>query len=72
MDCPFCHKPMREGLLQSTHQIFFSPKNRSGSLLPRARKGDVKLTSLRNNGALPANYCPDCRKLIASAPEWDE
>lgn len=66
MDCPYCSKPMQNGVIYQTsvYGIKWIPKEKAkGFMLSPVTKG-MYLTDLSGTGELEANYCPNCKKII--------
>lgn len=66
MKCPYCHKDMKRGFLKSSHYIYWGEDHSLGYF-----PNDLKLTKFSLEGMLKGNfveadYCSDCKKIIAS------
>ena len=62
MNCPFCEKPMEEGVLNSRHPILWS-QSASGLPFP-TQKEDVVLGKAFGLLRPRSWLCRDCRKVI--------
>ena len=63
--CPYCGRAMKQGYVQSSHQIYFNPGNKakmfaSGNLSSRniSTLGAIKAPSIRGW------FCDECKKII--------
>jgi len=62
MNCPYCGKPMEEGVLNSRGPVHWS-ESASGLSVPTQR-GDVILGKLLGALRPKAWLCRDCRKVV--------
>jgi hypothetical protein len=68
MICPYCGKEMREGFVQGARGVIFSEERKSICILPSKAMKDIDITGFWKTAA-PANYCDDCRILLAKVEE---
>ena len=58
MDCPFCGKEMKEGLIPSRDRLRWRDKALVDTILLSSWSEEVK-----------AYFCPDCRQIVLPVPE---
>ncbi|MBQ7922835.1 MAG: hypothetical protein IJ325_09725 [Clostridia bacterium] len=71
MKCPMCSRDMKEGVVQSSRTIFFTPKAHKFFMSPDDASGD-EITLSQHNWTRPtckAYHCQKCKKVII---DYDE
>ena len=65
MLCPWCNQEMKQGFLQSSRSIIFSPEIAEGVVMA-LREGEVKLTKhFWSTPRAPAWHCAGCKRVVA-------
>ena len=63
MDCPFCGKELRQGMIATGYQLSWRSCDEIGE-----ERECVPLAGLFG-GELEAFFCPDCRRIVLPVPE---
>lgn len=69
MECPFCGKEMRKGILSGDvrSKIFWNPENEKLSMLDKmAGKGMIDAEYSLTKFKILSDYCDTCKKMVFS------
>ena len=65
MECPYCKKEMKSGMIQARDALSWTEGNEIGAV----RAESVRLSQPSLFPAADAWYCPNCRTVIVPVPE---
>ena len=66
MNCPYCNKEMRKGILDSKGAPIWTTREK---LTPFVRKDEVRLGDIMRFKLPAAYYCEECKKIIIDLEE---
>ena len=69
MNCPYCGKPMEEGVIQCRDGLYWTAKARPVAALPLGGKERIALSDGEAGGLFSGHKaaafcCKDCRKIV--------
>jgi hypothetical protein len=74
MKCPFCNEDMKKGVIQSKHEIIWSPEKMKilGAAFMHEDAVVLSIPSFLKHACVVANCCEKCKKVLIDYKENGE